>query len=330
MLFDADSADATIREPGMTKKRHNPSIVLVILSTFVLATTSLSWARESQLLVASRKTSNILRYDADTGKSLGIFNKTGHATQRLSNPKAMALGPDASLYVIRGFPDNDVVRVDSAGRFRGVVVSPDHPKLELPRGLAFRWDGSLYLSDRDANRVAIYKESAPGQLRVFIENGTDGLEMPRALTFDPGNRYLYVASRRNRSILRYDADTGKLAQTLRLPDPDLIAGQRNMKFGPDAHLYVTSYDNHSILKFDARGAFVRKVISGGKLVGPKGIAFGPDGNMYLTSHSTHHSCVLRYTLDGTFVDEFVARQDNGGLDDPTDLIFVPVPEAEKD
>ena len=315
---------------GMTKKRNNPSITLVILSTFVLATTSLSWAREMQLLVASRKTNNILRYDADTGKFLGVFNKPDHATQRLNNPKAMALGPDASLYVIRGFPDNDVVRVDSAGAFRGVVVSPDHPKLELPRGLAFRRDGSLYLSDRDANRVASYRENAPGQLSVFIENGTDGLEMPRALTFDPGDRYLYVASRRNQSILQYDADTGKLSETLRLPDPDLLAGQRHMRFGPDAHLYVTSYDNHSILKFDATGAFVRKFISGGKLVGPKGIAFGPDGNIYLTSHSTHDSCVLRYTMDGTFVDEFVTKQNNGGLDDPTDLIFVPVPEAQND
>src|SRR5262245_5809965 len=112
----------------------------IALITILLPPTSL--ARAGDLLVSSRFTSKVLRFDAHTGLFLGVF-ASGHG---LANPNGIAYGPDGNLYVGNG-DEPRVLRFDGqTGDFLGDFVDPSTPGgLANCRAIAFGPDGNLYV-----------------------------------------------------------------------------------------------------------------------------------------------------------------------------------------
>src|SRR5262249_35066739 len=111
---------------------------------------------------------------------------------------------------------------------------------------------------------------------VFVPSGGGGLSYNEDLVIANGS--LYVLSRGNNRILRYDATTGAFQGVLvaanGLNDPI------GLSLGPDGNLYVGNYGGNNVLRFKASdgtplGTFV--AAGSGGLNGPEGIAFGADG-----------------------------------------------------
>ncbi len=193
----------------------------------VFITENLAWPHDlvfldesDTVLVSNYNSGTIDRYDAASGRHLGVF------TDFVIAPTRMALGPDGLLYVAQ---DGGNARVR---RFRldGAFVD-DFTNLGISRPLGMAWDrfGNLYVSSYDGQQV-----------RVFGRDGLDGgsfvstnLTGPTNIWFDDGGNLL-VADYDGGAVRQFDA-AGKylgdfiqgLSQTEgagMLPDGDILLG----------------------------------------------------------------------------------------------------------
>jgi outer membrane protein assembly factor BamB len=148
---------------------------------------------------------------------------------------------------------------------------------------------------------------------VFVPSGSGGLNYNEDLAFNNGS--LYVASRGNNTILRYDAASGAFLGTF--ASGNGLNQPLGVIFGPDGNLYVGNYGTNSVLRFNgATGAFMGTYVAAGS-GGINGIggslAFGADGNLYVGDSNS----IRRYqgpagANPGAFIDVFVAPG-SGGL-----------------
>src|SRR5262249_7297931 len=128
-----------------------------------------------------------------------------------------------------------------------------------PKGLAFGTDGNLYVSDGDGGstdtstlqdqvlRFQGPNGASPGARlpaagqtgAVFVPQGSGGLDNANGLAFGPDG-YLYVASWRTNSVLRYNATTGAFIDTFVSAGSGGLTGPQYVAFRPDGYLYVSS------------------------------------------------------------------------------------------
>ena len=96
-------------------------------------------------------------------------------------------------------------------------------------------------------------------------------------------------------------------------------------------LYVPNWDggtatNGEVLQYNSiTGDFIQTVIPSLGIDIIQGMTLGPDGNLYLSVVDTKNNVngrVLRYDLDGNFIDEFISPGE-GSLVFPTGLRFGP-------
>ncbi len=254
--------------------------------------------------VGQRK--GVLRYDGTTGEFIDEFVPSG----QLIMPHAVTFGPDSNLYI----GEQTVESMGSIARFNGVTgefidyfVAPGSGGLGHPLAHVFGPDNNgdgeldLYVSDEHTGNVLHYDGTNGDFLGVFVEFGSGGLGSPFGLVFGPyGN--LYVADTALfggvRGILRYQGPAG--------PTP---------------------------------GAFIDEFVpaNSGGLLEPLGMLFGPDANgdgeqdLYANSQAInpnsyqtqpHTSSVKRYDgITGTYIDDFIPIDSNGGLQGPGLMTF---------
>jgi streptogramin lyase len=277
--------------------------------------------RPGDLLVTSRNTQSVLRYDGQTGAYVGAFvpSRSGG----LGPSHGLVFGPDGNLYV--GDVALGAVRRynGSTGGFIDTFVAPGSGGLSYPHGMVFGPDGHLYISSYLTDSVLRYDGRSGAFLGAFVPRGSGGLVGPSALSFGP-DRHLYVASEKTNSVLQYDGRTGAFLDAFVPSGSGGLDHPDGLLFGPDGELYVSSYTRCAVFRYDGRrGSFRDIFVTGGsgELKGPTKIAIGPDRNLYVVSQDNNR--VLRFNgRTGAFIDTFVA-QDSGGLNGPTDLVFVP-------
>ncbi len=116
------------------------------------------------LLVASRDTNSVLRYNATTGAFLGAFVTPGSGG--LTAPFGLAFGPGGDLFVTSG--TNRVLRYSgTTGSFISIFVAAGAGGLSMPRGLVFKpTDGNLLVCSFGTNRVLEYN----GTTGAYIKN----------------------------------------------------------------------------------------------------------------------------------------------------------------
>ena len=104
---------------------------------------------------------------------------------------------------------------------------------------------------------------------IFATGGE--LSSPAHMQFGP-DRNLYVASRSNDEILRYDGETGQFIDVF--ASGGGLSLPYGLAFGPDGNLYVSSVLTSQVLRYNGRtGEFMGVFASGGGLSQPSGLSF---------------------------------------------------------
>ncbi|HUI70812.1 MAG TPA: NHL repeat-containing protein, partial [Spirochaetia bacterium] len=188
----------------------------------------------------------------------------GYAFKR---PTSVRSRPDGSFWVV-AFGSNEVLRFDPDFKLlsvvRGGLAGLDHPY-----DVAEADDGTLYISEYGANRIA--KCTPAGEkIATFGQTGrTDGMLVgPQYLALD-GKGYLWVTDWGNSRVVRYDLD-GRFVQSI-----SGINGPTGIAVNDD-RLYVSERATKRILVYDLSGNPLG-TLGDDVLSGPEGISFTPDG-----------------------------------------------------
>ena len=116
---------------------------------------------------------------------------------------------------------------------------------------------------------------------------------------------LFVSSRNNSSVKRFDGRTGAFLGDFVPSGAGGLEATQEVAFGPDGNLYVSGRGNAHILEFDGHtGEFLGDFTSGYDLDNPTKMTFGPDGMLYVSQWGEQKSAVARFDArTGVFVDE---------------------------
>ena len=261
------------------------------------------------LLVSSRNSDQILRYDGTTGSFVGVFASGGG----LDNPVGLTFGPDGNLYVANDVTDQ-VLRYDgTTGAFLGVFASGGG--LDAPRQVNFGPDGNLYVASGATNQILRYDGTTGAFLDVFASGGS--VNGPTSFTFAPDGD-LYVGSVLNDRVKHFDGTSGAFIGNFIIG----INGPHDLAFAPDGFVLVTAAFTSRISRHDpVTGVKLGDLVVDAALSAPLGMVFDGVGNLYVANQGTDE--VRRYDVaTGSFLGSFVSAG-SGGLDGPLFLTFMP-------
>lgn len=286
--------------------------VLAIVATGLFAVGRAS-AATRDLLVASRFTDNVLRYDGDTGQFIGVF-ASGHG---LDNPNGIAYGPHGDLYVAMG-DAGSVYRFDGvSGDFKGVFVAPGSGGLSAPRDLTFGPDGNLYVDSGLTNQVLKFSGLDGSFLGVAAEG--QGMQGPVGLTFGP-NGHMYVGAALSNAV--YEFDDGAFLRSF----SGGAAHRQAVGVVVDSHnrLITAQSVTNDVIGYNlVDGTPLGPVVTGGNLNTPIYMSLNPSGDLLVGSFGNDK--VARYNLQtGQFLGNFVTVG-SGGLDGTHDMTYM-IPE----
>jgi sugar lactone lactonase YvrE len=191
----------------------------------------------------------------------------------------------------------------------GVTTPNQLSGVRVPAGLAYAPDGTVYVSEPDANRVLRF---APGSQSAAVLAGGTGsgsglsqLAGPRGLALDAAGN-LYVADTGNHRVLRFAAGSfsgsplagvvvaGGGAAGFELDQLDAPRGVAVTGSGPTAVVWVADTGNHRVLRW-APGATSGVVVAGDGGAGslesslwqPGAVAVGADETVWVADTSNH-------------------------------------------
>lgn len=293
-------------------------------SCLVIASAILSLAPlkvEAALLVASRASNTVLRYDEQTGALIDAFIPAGSGG--LNGPTSLALGLDGNLYVT-SYYNSSVLRYNGqTGAFIDTFIPSGSGGLSSPESIAFGPDNNIYISGLDGNGIRRYD----GQTGAFIDTvvgfdplGGDELNSPDFAFAEDNDLYISSVLPSN-GVLRYDAATDET--NIFIPQENAPAIPGGLTIGADNNLYVGDFSPvGSIRRYNSQtGSLIDVFVSPGSggLSQASRLAYGPDSNLYVTSFGS--DSILRFdSSTGAFIDAFVPAG-SGGLDEPIGLLF---------
>lgn len=195
-------------------------------------------------------------------------------------PTSVRSRPDGSFWVV-AFGSNEVLQFNPDFKLletvRGGLAGLDHPYDVAEAG-----DGTLFISEYGANRIA--RCTAAGE-KISTFGGTglaDGkLVGPQYLALD-GRGYLWVTDWGNSRVVRYDLNGNFIQAIPGIDGPTGIAVH-------DDRLYVSAKADKRILIFDLSGNPLGS-IGDGVLAGPEGISFTPDGMLMVADANSIREC----------------------------------------
>jgi YD repeat-containing protein len=229
--------------------------------------------------VAPNGTITSVAGNATVGGSAGFSGDGGPATQAaIRGPSGIAVAPDGSFYfadsinqrIRRVGIDGIITTVAGNGTrgFTGDGSPATQATLLNPTGLALAPDGSLYIADRNNDRIR----------RV----GPDGI-----ITTVAGNGYIGLSGD------RFSGDGGPATQA-GLFNPYGVA------LAPDGSLYIADLSNHRIRRVGPDGIITTVAGNGvagssgdggpatqASLRNPQAVAVTPDGGLYIADTDNH-------------------------------------------
>lgn len=263
------------------------------------------------LLVSSRFSDQVIRYNAETGAFLTVFAQGGG----LDNPNGIVFGTDGDLYVGQG-DLNSVLRFDGRTGGQGTeFVPPGTGGLSGPRGLALHPNGNLLVASGISDQVLEFDGADGSFVRVAAEH--PDLDGPVGIAVGPGN-VLYVSGGISGGIFLFNANTGDHMRTI-AADFENVTGLLPTS---DGMLYAASGVLGEVRAYDpATGEMQGVVARGGNLSIAIGIAQGADGNLLVAAFEA--DAVKAYDpATATFLGNRVPPG-SGGLDGTHFFAFVP-------
>ncbi len=124
---------------------------------------------------------------------------------------------------------------------------------------------------------------------------------------------VYVSSRANNAVKTFETDGTYLGNFVS-PGLGGLSGTEDILFHPDGRVLVTGFQNAAIKMYDGEsGAYLGNFSSGYNLATPSKMSIGPDSLIYVTQWGATQNKVVRFNLEGDFVDEFTAVGVPNGL-----------------
>jgi uncharacterized protein (TIGR03437 family) len=222
---------------------------------------------DGNLYAASEQTGQILRFQAKTGKFLGIF-----AT--VQSPVGLTFGPDGDLYVVSNNPDGVVRCNGTTGSGCAVFASPAGNLMSSPFMAIFGPDGNLYVAST-FNSTSV---TAGGAVLQF--NGVTG-EFQKVFASDPSlggptgilfttDGSLLVSDLLFSQILKFNGTTGTLSGTFATRGP--LNGPSQLLAGPGGDIYVANSFAYNVLRYDSSGNYIDTIIPSTS-IGPGAVNF---------------------------------------------------------
>lgn len=178
-------------------------------------------------------------------------------------------------------------------------------------------DGKLYVASELTQSILRYNPTTGAFINTFASGS--GLQNPTAITFDKSGNVL-VGNFNGNSVAKFSSTGTFLGNLVSSGSGGLNGPDVGTVVGPDNILYVPSFNTNSILKYDpANGNFLGTFVPSGtlELTQPRTILFR-NNMVWVTSDSGNK--VLRYGLDGHYVDTFVSAG-SGGLSGASGMVF---------
>ena len=211
--------------------------------------------------------------------SIGEKGKTSGSnhTRHLGTPAALAVDPKTNeLYVADGYGNRRVIVFDATtgeyrrhwGAYGGVPedgdLGPYQPSAPPARqyrgpvhGIALSHDGMVYVADRSANRIQIFRPNGQFVKEAFVASETRdlGSAFGVQLSHDPDQRWVYVNDGSNNKIWilrRADMQViGSIGSAGRLGGQFL--SPHSMAVAPDGSIYVGETRGRRVQKFAFKG-----------------------------------------------------------------------------
>lgn len=122
------------------------------------------------------------------------------------------------------------------------------------------------------------------------------------------NPDIFVTSRDNNSVKRFDGNTGVFKGDFVAPGLGGLSAPQEVVFHPSGDLLVTARFNSAIKRYDGTsGAFKGDFTSGYLLDNPTKTRVGPDGYLYVSQWGANQNKVVRFNFEtGVFIDEFTS------------------------
>ncbi|MFO0913362.1 MAG: PEP-CTERM sorting domain-containing protein [Pirellulales bacterium] len=143
----------------------------------------------------------------------------------------------------------------------------------------------LLVSDRLTNRILRY--DASGTLLGTVVEDSVNLAEPNGMALSPDGTQLYVASRQNSQVVRYDFD-GTKATNPQVFATGGLSVPASVEFAPGGQKILVSnlglqFDGTTVAQLNLDGSSAGPAFSGGLPVGRTGIAIGPQGEIFVGS-----------------------------------------------
>ena len=117
--------------------------------------------------------------------------------------------------------------------------------------------------------------------------------------------HFYIANRDGNNVLRYTMEGQFVEEFVAANSGGIIAPQEVLFHPVDGTLLVTGFNNTKIKQYDGEtGDFIGDFSSGYNLSNPTKMIIGEDDLIYVTQWGSVQNKVVRFDLDGNFVDEW--------------------------
>ncbi len=131
--------------------------------------------------------------------------------------------------------------------------------------------------------------------------------------FAQGGYEVLVNSRASHSIKIWSSNGNYLGDFIPSGSGGLSLPE-DILFHPNGNIIVSGFGNTSLKEYDYySGAYLGDFSSGYTLSSPSKISIGPDSLIYVTQWGIAQSKVVRFDLNGNFIDEFTSVDVNKGL-----------------
>lgn len=270
-------------------------------------------ANHGDLLVSSRFSNNVLRYDRLTGAFRGVF-ASGNG---LANPNGIAYGPDGHLYVGLGDTGRIMKFHGRTGAYLSDFVNTAEAGFSGSRAIAFGPDGHLYVAGANINSVLRF-DGATGAFKDVFASG-NGMSGTVGLTFAP-NGDLFVGAALSNAVYRFSS-SGQFQRTY---GGGSLSNATGVLVDAQSRLLVAYSVSNRIQRYNlATGGNLGSLGATESLSIPIGMIFDPDGNLLVGSFG--NDSVLKYNAStGAFLGTLVLRG-SGGLDGTHNFAFMQIP-----
>ncbi len=284
----------------------NYKTLLSLMIVIALSGSVLAQSAAVELLVSSRNTNSVKRFNGETGDYIDDFVPSNSGG--LSATQEVLFGFDGNL-LVSGRGNTHILMYDGqTGAFIGNFTSGYD--LDNPTKTTFGPDCNLYVSQWGTVKKKVARFD--GRTGQFIDEFTSiDLNDPSGHAWDSDTN-LYVACYGSSEVRKFDKN-GNFIEVF--TQPGHLQGPVNLWFNTQGNLCVLDWDNGSVIVFDgSTGNYLSTFISG--LTNAEGITEGPDSNIYICDWTDNN--IKRFDQNGNFLGVF---SNGGNLAAPNSLIF---------